>query len=161
MANRGNVAAVATAPVAVPRQVQLNPERAPALIAKWQKLLGKDLDRIEVIYKADGVTVDLYELVNGAVPVDEDGEEITTNIASFKAKRQEAAKPTAEEALQAFKNKFELRLNREFPSKDGPKDGSDPAIQSWLNNQPFNIRRAMLMSGKQFKSAYPNGFPAA
>lgn len=161
MADRqGNVVPAAAGPSSGPRNVQLNPERAPALLAKWQKLLGVSLERIEVVYKADGVSVDLYEIVNGRVPVDTDGNEIALTVAAFKAKKSEAAKPTDQEALQAFKNKFELRLNREFPAQ-GPNSGSDADIQAWLNGQAFNIRRAMLMSGKQFKSAYPNGFPGA
>jgi len=140
------------------RQIQLNPERAPALISKWQKLLGKDLERIEVIYKADGVTVDLYGLGDFA-KYDKDGEEDPLSIAEFKARKSEAAKPSEEEALNAFRNKFELRLNKEFPSQ-GPKSASEADIQAWLNARPFNERRVMLMSNKQYKTAYPNGVPA-
>jgi hypothetical protein len=142
-----------------PRNVQLNPERAPALIAKWQKLLGKDLERIEVIYKADGVSVDLYGMGDFS-RVDKDGDECPMSIAAFKAAKAEAEKPSADEAITAFKNKFELRLNLEFPADAGLTDASDASIQAFLAGRPLAQRRAMLMSNKQFKAAYPNGFAA-
>jgi len=142
-----------------PRTVQLNPERAPALIAKWQKLLGKDLDRIEVIYTAGGVSVDLYPL-EGFVghKVDSEGDTVALSVAEFKSAKQEAAKPSAEDSKVALRNKFELRLNKEFPSDGNLGDGSEAAIREFLQTLPFHERRAMLMSNKQFKTAYPNGF---
>jgi len=142
-----------------PQNVQLNPERAPALIAKWQKLLGKDLEKIEVTYTAEGVSVDVWGL-GDFVAKDADGDSVSMSIAEFKAKKSEAAKPSMEEALTAFKNKFELRLNQEFPSNSGLKDASPASIQAFLAGRPLHERRAMLMSNKQFKTAYPNGFAA-
>lgn len=141
------------------RQLQLNPERAPALISKWQKLLGKDLERIEVTYEADGVTVYLFGLGSYA-KLDAEGAETSMSIAEYKAKKQAAEKPSDAEALRAFRNKYEIRLAREFPAT-GPVSASEADIQAWLNTRPFNERRAMLMSNKQFKSAYPNGLPPA
>jgi len=141
------------------RQVQLNPERAPALIAKWQKLLGKDLERIEVTYDAEGVNVFLYG--NGSfVKKDEKGDVVAMSIAEFKAIKAKAAEPSKEEAITAFKNKFEIRLNKEFPSDGELKSASNADIQAFLAGRPFHERRAMLMSNKQFKAAYPNGYIA-
>lgn len=142
-----------------PRNVQLNPERAPALIAKWQKLLGKDLERIEVTYSAEGVSVDLFGLGIYA-QVDKNGDPISISIADYKARKAEAEKPSAQEAITAFKNKFELRLNLEFPANSGLTDASEASIQTFLAGRPLAQRRAMLMSNKQFKTAYPNGFVA-
>lgn len=140
------------------RTVQLNPERAPALISKWQKLLGKDLEKIEVTYTADGISVDLYGL-GDFLKADKDGDTVSMSIAEYKAMKTKAARPSEDEALRAFRNKFELRLNKEFPAK-GIESASEADIQTWLNSRPFHERRVMLMSNKQFKSAYPNGVPA-
>jgi len=140
------------------RNFQLNPERAPALIAKWQKLLGKDLERIEVHYSADGVSVEIYGL-GVFSKIDSEGDRVPLSVAEYKAIKAKAAEPSQEEALRAFRNKFELRLNKEFPAT-GPKSASEADIQEWLNARPFNERRVMLMSGKQYKTAFPNGVPA-
>jgi len=142
-----------------PRQVQLNPERVPALLAKWQKLLGKELNRISVEYTADGVSVDLFPLEgHPAYKVDKDGDSVSVSIAAFKAAKAEAAKPSNDESKLALRNKFELRLNLPFPQEADLGDGSDAAIQAFLQTLPFAQRRAMLMSNKQFKTAYPNGY---
>jgi len=140
------------------RQLQLNPERAPALIAKWQKLLGKEIDRISVDYKPDGVTVEIYPMRGHPAFVGDDEESDPVSVAAFKAAKQEAAKPSVDEAKLAFRNKFEIRLNKEFPKTGDLGDGSDTAIRVFLDTLDFPERRAMLMSNKQFKSAYPNGF---
>lgn len=152
-------AAVAANRGAGPKTIQLNPERAPALIAKWQKLLGTDLERIEVVYSADGVSVDLYGMEGTPYQKkDKSGGEVALSIASFKKLKQEVNKPTATEAVTAFRNKFELRLNIEFPVNSGIETGSDAEIQAFLSTRPLAERRTMLMSNKQFKAAYPNGF---
>lgn len=149
----------AAAPFGV-RTLQFNPERAPALISKYQKMLGKDLEKIEVTYEPDSVTVLLFGLGSFA-KIDADGDTVGMSVAEFKAKKQEAAKPSDDEALRAFRNKFEIRLGIEFPREGGPKSASDADLQAFLNGRPFNERRAMLMSNKQFRSAYPNGFAPA
>lgn len=136
--------------------LQLNPERAPVLIAKWQKLLGKDLKKIEVSYEADGVSVTLYGM-DGS-PFHKGGKALS--IPEFRELKQKESAPSANESLTAFKDKFELRLNLEFP-KQGPASGSEADIRSFLDGLPFHQRRAMLMSNKQFKAAYPNGFTQA
>jgi hypothetical protein len=142
----------------------LNPERAPALISKWQKLLGKDLERIEVVYKADGVSVDLYGLPGTKFQkVDKDDGEVALSIAEYrKIKAQETA-PSAEDAKFAFRNKFEVRLNQPFPDALVAQlgDGGETALRNVVQALPFEQRRVMLMSNKQFKTAYPNGFAGA
>jgi hypothetical protein len=144
-----------------PKTVQLNPERAPALIAKWQKLLGKDLEKIEVVYTAAGVAVTVTPLTGGpSAKAEPDVAGKAISIAAYKAAKQEAAKPSESDAEVALRNKFELRLNKEFPSGK-LKSGSDASIQAFLQGLPFHERRAMLMSNKQFKTAYPNGYSPA
>lgn len=136
---------------------QLNPERAPPLIAKWQKLLGKDLDRIEVEYKADSVSVYLYGK-EGTPYHKEDDESLS--IPEYRELKARETAPSDDEALRAFRDKFELRLNRPFPA-NGPASGKDADIRAFLESLDFHQRRAMLMSNKQFKAAYPNGFAQA
>lgn len=138
--------------------MQLNPERAPPLIAKWQKLLGKDLDRIEVEYKADGVTVYLYG--KSGTPYHKPENE-SISIPEYRDLKARASAPSADESLRAFKDKFELRLNTPFPTENPPASGSDADIRAFLDRLNFHQRRAMLMSNKQFKAAYPNGFVQA
>jgi hypothetical protein len=140
-----------------PRQVQLNPERAPALIAKYQKMLGKDLKKIQVEYTSTGVSVWVWGMGDYA-HTNGNGQETGYSLSAFKQKKSEAAKPSEEEALTAFKNKWEIRLNTPFPADAGIDDASEASIQTFLAGRPFNQRRAMLMSNKQFRSAYPNGY---
>jgi hypothetical protein len=137
--------------------MQLNPERAPPLIAKWQKLLGKDLESIEVEYKADGITVSLYGKEN--TPYHKADNE-SLSIPEYREIKARETAPKEPEKLQAFRDKYELRLNRAFPAQ-GPASGSDTDIRAFLESLDFHQRRAMLMSNKQFKAAYPNGFAQA
>jgi len=140
---------------------QLNPERAPALIAKWQKLLGKDLESIQVMYKASGVEVTVTPITGGlSAKADSSIAGKAISIAAYKAAKAEGVKPSDDDAKVALRNKFELRLNKEFPSGE-LKSGSDADIQAFLQGLPFHERRAMLMSNKQFKTAYPNGYTPA
>lgn len=140
-----------------PGQVQLNPERVPALVSKYQKMLGKDLEKIQVEYKPSGATVWLWGLGDYAKRNDA-GQSVGFTVAEFKLRKLEAAKPSDEVALRDFKNKFEVRLNLPFPATGGPPSASEADIQAFLAGCPFNQRRAMLMSNKQFKAAYPEGF---
>jgi len=137
---------------------QLNPERAPALIAKYQKMLGKELNKITVEYTAQGVNVWVYGKSSDFVRKNSNDQSVAYPIAELRSMKAEANKPSEEEALAAFRNKFEIRLNLPFPENSGLTDASDGAIQTFLAGRPFNQRRAMLMSNKQFKAAYPNGF---
>lgn len=145
-----------------PRTVQINPERAPALIAKWQKLLGKDLEEIQVKYTAAGVAVTVIPLAGGpSAQADKEVAGKAISIAAYKAAKSEAAKPSNDEAKVALRNKYELRLNKEFPKTGDLGSGDEAAIQAFLQGLPFHERRAMLMSNKQFKTAYPNGYSPA
>jgi hypothetical protein len=130
----------------------LNPERPPPLVGKYSKLLGKDCKGIAILYTADGVTVQVKV-------DDDDGKTVTKSLAEYKAERQKAAEPTDAQKAVAFKNKFELRLNKEFP-KDGDVS-SDEKIRAFMENLPFRERRALMMTQKQFSASYPNGFVQA
>lgn len=141
-----------------PAVFQLNPERAPALISKWQKSLGTDLERIEVIYDVEGINVHLYGKEGTPFHVsDEDGNESSISVPRYRELKAAASQPSDDEKLRAFRDKFELRLNRAVPAP-GPVSGSDTDIRAFLEGLDFQHRRAMLMSNKQFRSAYPNGF---
>lgn len=142
-----------------PTTVFLNPERAPPLIAKWQKLLGKDLDEIRVIYKEDGVTVELWG--KEGTPYenkDKSGDSCSLTVPEYRALKEKESAPSQEDAKFAFRNKFEVRLNQEFPQTVDLGDGSEAALKRAVQALPFHQRRIMLMSNKQFKTAYPNGF---
>jgi hypothetical protein len=142
--------------------VFLNPERVPALVSKWQKLLGKDLESIQVEYKQDGVSVLLFGLKGTAFEkLDRDGDPESMTIPEYRKKKEKEQAPSAEDAKFAFRNKFEVRLNREFPGSVSLGDGSETALRAAVQSLPFDQRRVMLMSNKQFKSAYPNGFAGA
>jgi len=132
-----------------------NPERPPLLAAKYAKLLGKDLDRIEIVFDATGVDVK----VTGTGDY---GNLRSVPFATYKAAKAGHQALSDEERLRTLRNKFELRLNIEFPSGNaGPASGSEADIQAFIQGLPFQQRRALLMTQKQFTSAYPNGFPSA
>lgn len=132
----------------------LNPERIPPLLGKYAKFIGRDLEKIEIVYSAEGTEVLVFgkhgtpfESLDGA------------SLADFRALRSDENSPSEEEKLRAFRNKFELRLNRECSPP--PASGKDADLQAFLESLPFRERRAMLMTQKQFQSAYPNGYTAA
>jgi hypothetical protein len=133
----------------------LNPERPPQLLGKYAKMLGRDLEEIRIKYTSDGITVE----VDGKAGTPYAGLD-SSSFADYHVLRQSALAPTDEQKLQSFKNKFELRLNREFPTP-GPASGSDADIQAFLNTLNFRERRALLMTQKQFSAQYPNGYTAA
>lgn len=165
LAVRGRGSGGNTAVKSTPTQVYLNPERAPPLISKWQKLLGKDLEKIEVVYEENSVAVYLWGKEGTPYDVRESDDTTVTrkslSVAQFKAIKEKETSPKGEEAKFAFRNKFEVRLNQEFPQDVNLGDGSEAALRSAVQALPFNQRRVMLMSNKQFKSAYPNGFTGA
>lgn len=133
----------------------LNPERPPQLLGKYAKLIGKSLKSIDISFTADGIEVSVTGMENTPY-ASLDG----ASIAEFKAIREKENTPSDAEKLQQFRNKFELRLNREFPEQ-GPASGSDTDIQQFLNGLPFRERQAMLMTQKQFSARYPNGYTQA
>jgi hypothetical protein len=135
-------------------QAPLNPERPPQLLGKYAKYIGKDLESIEIRYSAEGVEVH----VNGLKGSDY-ADLKTATLAEFRAMRSKDIQPTTAEKLRAFRNKYELRLNKEC--NPAPKSGSDADIQTFLDGLNFHERRAMLMTQKQFQASYPNGYTAA
>ncbi|UOK20177.1 hypothetical protein [Diplodia seriata splipalmivirus 1] len=143
------------------RTLFLNPERVPALLPKWSKELGKTLDKLVVEYQEDGVTVFLYGKAGTPFQkTDEDEIPVSMSVAEFSAIKSSENKPSGEDAKFAFRNKFEIRLNTEFPKNVDLGDGSEAALRKAVEALPFSQRRVMLMSNKQFKAAYPNGFAA-
>jgi hypothetical protein len=145
-------------PAAVRGPAPLNPERPPQLLGKYAKLLGKDLKQIVVTYDVDGVNVAVTGMGETPFASLDDAA-----IADYKAMKQKENTPSDEERLNAFRNKFELRLNKEFPKEgtDKPASGSEADIQAFLNRMPFKERRALLMTQKQFSVSYPNGYSQA
>lgn len=147
---------------AVPQVVRqgpqpLNPERPPQLLGKYAKTLGTKLDKIVIEYDADGVSIGVYGKADTAFAHINNG-----SIADFKSALAEELAPSDGERLMALRNKFELRLNKEFPKGEhGPASGSEADIQGFMSKLPFRERRALLMTQKQFSVAYPNGFTQA
>jgi len=123
-------------------------------LGKYAKYLGKDLKKIEIVYDADGISIGVYGM-EGTPYEHLDN----SSIAEFKALRQAELAPSNDEKLRAFRNKFELRLNREC--NPAPNSGSDTDIQTFLDGLTFRERRALLMTQKQFSASYPNGYTAA
>lgn len=137
-------------------QAPLNPERVPQLLGKYAKSLGKDLDKIVVTYDADGISIGIFGMKDTVYASLNDA-----SVAEYKAIKAKQNEPSDAERLQAFKNKFELRLNLEFPREGGPTSGKEADIQSFLNGLGFRMRRALMMTQKQFEKSYPNGFSQA
>jgi len=133
----------------------LNPERVPALLGKYSKMLGKELESFDIKYTTEGVSVKVT-----GMPGTNYASLKNASLAEYKALKAKESLPTHAEALQAFKNKFELRLNQEFPEK-GPTSGKPEDIQTFIQGLPFRQRRALMMTQKQFASQYPNGYTQA
>jgi hypothetical protein len=123
-------------------------------MGKYAKFIGRDLEKIEIVYSAEGTDVLVYGK-EGTPFAELDG----ATLADFRVLRTEETAPSEAEKLRAFRNKFELRLNREC--NPAPASGSDADIQAFLEGLPFRERRAMLMTQKQFQAAHPNGLSAA
>lgn len=132
----------------------LNPERPPQLLGKYAKLLGKDLESITLKYDADGVFISVKGMKGTPYASLDDA-----NMADYRAIKQKELAPSDEERARAFRNKFELRLNKEFPQ--GTAISTEAEIQACLNGLPFRERRALLMTQKQFSESYPNGYSQA
>jgi len=135
----------------------LNPERPPQLAQKYAGKLGKTCEHIAFVYTKEGVKVlilPMGDLLQAGDPP------TGISVADFNQRVAESLVPTDEERLRSLRNKYELRLNEQFPAQ-GPASGSEAAIQSWLDARPFAVRRALLMSQRDFEKSYPNGFRAA
>jgi len=133
----------------------MNPERVSALAPKYANKIGKTIEKLSIEYTPEGVNVEVKSKLdqNGRMATNVE----TMSLAEFHRRLGESVAPSDEERLRQLKRKFELRLNREFPTP-GPASGSEANIQSWLDSRPFAERRALLMSQKAFDKAYPEGF---
>jgi hypothetical protein len=135
----------------------LNPERPPMLAPKYANKVGKTCESIAFVYTKQGVQVFVRPLGD----LKEDGDPVSgISVADFQQRLAEENAPTKEQKLRSLRNKYELRLNKPFPEK-GPSSGSDEDIQAWLDKCTFDVRRALLMSQKDFEKSYPTGFRAS
>lgn len=127
-------------------------------MAKWQKLLGVHLEEIKVSFRAEGAEVSLVPIEGSPCfkGRNAQGTAVPISPAEYSAAMKAHNAPSEGDALRAFRNKYELRLNKAFPANP-PASGSEADISVWLQNQPFNDRRALLLSKKAFEKAYPNG----
>jgi hypothetical protein len=135
----------------------LNPERVAPLVPKYANKIGKTLSKVSIHYSEDGVEVEVETRLDGSGAVSTESECVT--LAEFHRRVGEANTPTDSERLRQLRRKYELRLNREFPTP-GPASGSEPDIQAFIDALPFQERRAILMTQKAFEKAHPEGFRA-
>jgi hypothetical protein len=136
----------------------LNLERVPPLAPKFTNQIGKTCAGFRLAYMATGVaiTVGTTVLNDGSdIPVGSEPEWIS--IPEWERRRALRNAPSEEERLSGMRRKYELRLNRAFPAQ-GPQTGSEEHMQAWLATLPWNHRRALLMSQKDFAKSYPEGF---
>jgi len=135
----------------------LNLERVPPLAPKFANQIGKTCTQFRVVYAGNGTQVEV------ASTVDPQGVDMTpacwVSIPEWERRRALRNTPSEGERLAALRRKYELRLNREFP-ENGPANGSENAIQTWMATLPFAQRRALLTSQKDFSKSYPEGFRA-
>jgi hypothetical protein len=133
----------------------LNLERVPPLAPKYANQIGKTATQFRVVYAGNGMQVEV------ASTVGTDGADINPAvwlaIPEWERRRALRNAPSNDERLNTLRRKFELRLNREFPTP-GPASGSEADVQAWLATLPFGQRRALLMSQKDFSKSYPEGF---
>jgi len=131
----------------------INPERLGALVPKWNKHIGRQASKIVIEFTEEGERVLVYGKGDLSKP-----NNASYTLAEYLAAAKAANAASPAEALVAFRNKYELRLNTEFPS--GTQiDGTPGSIQTFLQGRPFAERRIMLMSNKDYEKA-PKG-PAA
>lgn len=134
----------------------LNLERVPPLAPKYANQIGKTCVQFRVHFTPTGQSVEVSSLLG------DDGEEINPpvwiSIPEWEQRRAAHNAPNNAERLSALKRKFEVRLNRAFPTQGGPASGSEADIQAWLGTIAFGQRRALLMSQKDFAKSYPEGF---
>jgi hypothetical protein len=141
----------------------LNPERVPDLAPKYANKLGKTISSVTVKYGLKGKTVVVEtfldkegKLLDSSTKA-EDLDDVS--VVEFQRRLAILNAPGDQERLRSLKRKYELRLNMEFP-KPGPGDGAESTIQAWLETIPWERRRALLMSQKDFEKSYPQGFRA-
>lgn len=132
----------------------LNLERVPPLAPKYANQIGKTCTQFRVVYAGNGMQVEVASTVSTT-----GGQQEPAWMAIPEWERRRALRnaPSNDERLNTLRRKFELRLNREFPTP-GPASGSEADVQAWLATLPFGQRRALLMSQKDFSKSYPEGF---
>lgn len=140
----------------------LNLERVPNLAPKFANQLGKTCTYYKVLYTASGMQIMVGSMISAdarTFSLTKEGKPGSEEVPIQEWERRRALKnlPSNAERLSALKRKFEIRLNREFPSH-GPTSGTEEDIQAWLGTLPFAQRRALLMSQKDFSKSYPDGF---
>jgi len=132
----------------------LNLERVPGLAPKFANQIGKTCSGFQITYAAEGVKVVVISTITST---GSEGPGEPVSVPEWERRRALKNRPSEDERLGALRRKFELRLNREFPSQ-GPSSGSEEDVQAWLAKLPFEQRRALLMSQKGFEKSYPDGF---
>jgi hypothetical protein len=135
----------------------LNLERVPNLAPKFANKLGKTAEGYSLKYDMDGFRVVVDSLLDESGAHIDESEEIS--LLEFERRVALSNTPSNEERLAALVRKFELRLNRAFPA-NGPANGAETTIATWLATLPFAERRALLMSQRDFSKSYPEGFRA-
>jgi hypothetical protein len=142
-----------------PQMGFLNPERPPQLAQKYANKLGKSCEFIAFVYTKEGVKVlaqPMGDLTKGGDPPN------GISIADFQQRLAASVAPTEEQRLRSLRNKYELRLNKPFPvGSSAPASGKEADVQAWLDNCTFDVRRALLMSQKDFEKSFPSGFRAS
>lgn len=136
----------------------LNLERVPNLAPKFANKIGKSAEAYFIAYTGEGVSVKVKSLL------DSNGEKITeaepVGLVEFERRVALSNRPTDGERLRALRNKFEMRLEKEFPSQ-GPASGSEADIQAWLGNLPWQDRVTLLKSQKDFEASKSKSGQAA
>jgi len=134
----------------------LNLERVPPLAPKFANQIGKTCTQFRVVYNATGVSVEVASMLDANGDIESPA--VWISIPDWERRRALRNAPDDQERLAALQRKFEVRLNRAFPTVGGPASGSEADIQAWLGKLPFAQRRALLMSQKDFAKSYPEGF---
>jgi len=141
----------------------LNLERVPSLAPKFANKIGKTAAGYAVIYTGSGVEVQVQTMLDntGKPGTPPTGGKAWPMVSLAEWERRCALHnaPSDDERLYALRRKYELRLEKEFPSS-GPASGSEADIQAWLGKLSFNERLALLKSQKDFEKSYPQGFRA-
>jgi len=146
------------APSGRPQGLQLlNLERVPPLAPKFANQIGKTCLGFRVTYNATGQSVEVESLVDSEGGMLLQAAAQWISVPAWERRRALHNAPDDGERLAALRRKFELRLNRAFPTP-GPASGSEADIQAWLGTLAFNQRRALLLSQKDFSKSYPEGF---
>lgn len=128
----------------------LDPEHPSFLMDKWSKKLGRDLEKIEVVYTAQGLQVLLTGTKGGAFDALRGG-----SIQDYRRLQEAATAQTPEQKLRGLRRKYEDRVGA--APANFPTTWEDQAVEAWINGLPLEARRRLRMSQKQFNELHPNG----